>query len=165
MRNRMTTVASIVFVLCFAVGALAAAGQGASERLTQIRADLVDVKSELGMYSCCIAPSCNFCALATSMCPCGDGAKSGAGVCGECLLGWKAGYGQIAGVEADSVKPLSGDMLEMMYRVRAETMPDKSAAALDGAGHQMLHADGGMAHGATPAAGAATQHDHANHAH
>ena len=142
MRNRMAIAASIVFVLCFAVGALAAAGQDTSERLNQIRADLVTVKSELGMYSCCIAPSCNFCALATSMCPCGDGAKSGAGVCGECLLGWKAGYGQIAGVEADSVKAISGDMLEMIYRVRAETMPDKSAAAA-----------------------APTHHDHANHTH
>ena len=142
MRKALSFVVVAVAILGFAAGALAAApGQSTFEKLAAIRADLVGVKSELGMYSCCINPSCSFCALATGMCPCGDGAANGEGVCGECLLGWQAGQGNIPGVNADDVNPMSGDMLQMMYEARAESMPGgmADAGATSDAPHHHAH--------------------------
>lgn len=136
MRKGLPILLSVISLLGFASGVLVAApGQSTFEKLGAIRTELVGVKAELGMYSCCIGPSCNFCALATGMCPCGDGAANGEGVCGECLLGWKAGYGQIAGVDPADVVPMSDDMLQMMYEARAEAMPDAAAAAAHDAHH------------------------------
>ncbi len=142
MRKALSFVVVAVAILGFAAGALAAApGQSTFEKLAAIRADLVGVKAELGMYSCCINPSCSFCALATGMCPCGDGAAAGGdGVCGECLLAWQAGQGNIPGVNADDVKPMSGDMLQMMYEARATSMGDGMADAGDAADAAHHHA-------------------------
>lgn len=109
---------------------LAFVSAGQFDKLTQIREDLKQVKGELGMYTCCIEPSCGFCALATGMCPCGDRVKNGDGVCGECLLGWTAGQGSIAGINAEDVTPMEGRMLDMMYRQRAATGNDDAAAGL-----------------------------------
>ncbi len=109
---------------------LAFVSAGQFDRLSQIREDLKQVKGELGMYSCCLEPSCGFCALAMGMCPCGDRLKNGDGVCGECLLGWAAGQGNIAGINPEDVKPMQGRMLGMMYRQRAATGNDDAAAGV-----------------------------------
>lgn len=142
MRKVLTLVVVATAVLGFAVGALASApGQTTFEKLAAIRADLAGVKADLGMYSCCLNPSCSFCALATGMCPCGDGAVNGDGVCGECLLGWQAVQGNIAGVNADDVKAISGDMLQMMYEARAMSMADgmADASGASDAAHHHAH--------------------------
>ena len=89
------------------------------DRLDHARAELDGVKSDLPGYQCCINPACNFCALATGVCPCAANLTT-AGVCGECLLGWHAGRGHAEGVEADQVKTLSGPMLAAMYDKLAE---------------------------------------------
>lgn len=151
MRNRLSVAVALVAILGVSVALVPgapAALQDSFARLTKVREDLVAVKAELGMYSCCIDPSCNFCALATGMCPCGDNVDRPTGVCGECLLGWKAGQGNIAGVNPDDVQPMSGEMLEMMYRQRAQSTPGGDAAEIaamlmhrrgEGHGHHAGH--------------------------
>jgi len=112
MRKILTFVVVATAVLGFTAGALTAApGQTTFEKLAAIRADLVGVKAEMGMYGCCIGPSCNFCALAAGMCSCGGSVEDGEGVCGECLLGWHAGQGNIRGIDPDDVRPMTGEML------------------------------------------------------
>jgi len=126
MRKQWVALIAILAVAGFACGAVAASsvGQDASmQKLTEAREALVEAKAGLGMYSCCIEPSCNFCALASGMCPCGDNVTTDKGVCGECYLGWDAGQGSIDGVAADDVQHIHGEMLEMMYRMRAESVP------------------------------------------
>lgn len=127
MRNRKQWVALIaVIAVAGLVGGAVAATMGqdaAMQKLTEARTSLVEAKAGLGMYSCCIDPSCNFCALASGMCPCGDNATTEKGVCGECWLGWKAGQGSLDGVAPDDVQHIHGDMLQMMYRMRAESVP------------------------------------------
>ncbi len=122
----------IVFtcVTTLLVLSLAFVSAGQSDKLNQIREDLKQVKGELGMYTCCLEPSCGFCALTMGMCPCGDRLKNGDGVCGECLLGWAAGQGSIAGINTEDVKPMEGRMLGMMYRQRASTGNDDTTAGL-----------------------------------
>lgn len=142
MRKVLLSVVAVVAVLGFAAGVLAAApGQSTFEKLAAIRAELVSVTAELGMYSCCLDPACTFCALATGMCPCGDGATNGEGVCGECLLGWQAGQGNLAGVDAADVKPMRGDMLQMMYEARAGSLSGAMAdvGAASDAPHRHAH--------------------------
>lgn len=130
MRRQLITFASVAALLAVSfllVPGAPATVQDTFQKLAQVRSQLVETKAELGMYSCCIAPTCNFCALASGMCPCGDNVDTEKGVCGECYLGWKAGQGNVAGVAADDVQPMSGDMLEEMYQMRAESTPDATA--------------------------------------
>lgn len=142
-RNAWLAVPAVVLAAAAVlVAGMAVAGdQGRSfERLNQVRSDLVQVKGELGMYSCCIAPTCNFCALAAGMCPCGDNVDTEKGVCGECYLGWQAGQGNIAGVEPDQVRHIHGEMLQQMYMMRAEATPDATAGAHHHSHHEDHHA-------------------------
>ena len=141
MRKVFISAACVVTVLATSLAFVSATTNAPQfEKLAQIRQDLVEVKAELGMYSCCIAPSCNFCALATGMCPCGDRARQGEGVCGECLLGWHAGQGSIAGINAEDVTGMEGRILDMMYRQRAQATPGKETAHSHR--HDAAHAGG-----------------------
>lgn len=86
--------------------------------LDQIRQNLKELKAEMPGLSCCTTTACNFCPLAAGKCPCGANIGTDVGVCGECVMGWKAGDGRIPGVDPDEVKGLSGKMLKMMYDAR-----------------------------------------------
>jgi len=97
--------------------------QGNGSDLDNIRADLKAAKRNLareGKYSCCIAPSCDFCALTAGGCPCGDNLANGKPVCHECKGGWEAGYGAVEDTKAEDVKTLSQDKLKMMYKMKAD---------------------------------------------
>lgn len=91
--------------------------------LGEVRKELTTIKGKLteqGKYNCCIAPTCDFCALAAGKCPCGKNVAEGKPVCGTCAGGWAAGYGQIPDVDPAKVQALSGDMAKMMYGMRAK---------------------------------------------
>ncbi len=91
------------------------------KELAEIRDDLTKVKGKLteqGKYHCCIASTCDFCALAVGKCPCGHNVAKGKPVCGTCAGGWAAGYGQIPDVDPAKVMAISGDMAKMMYDMR-----------------------------------------------
>lgn len=88
------------------------------KQLNEVRADLKQVKGEMPALNCCIGPACNFCPLAAGKCPCGHNVKTEAGVCGECFLGWKAGQGEIQGVEPGEVQMIEGKMVDMMYKMQ-----------------------------------------------
>ncbi|MBM4169588.1 MAG: hypothetical protein FJ215_10615 [Ignavibacteria bacterium] len=97
--------------------------QAKGSDLDKIRADLKTAKRSLareGKYSCCIAPSCDFCALTDGECPCGDNLANGKPVCHECKGGWEAGYGSIEDVRAEDVKSLPADKAKMMYKMKAD---------------------------------------------
>ena len=74
--------------------------------LEKVRAELATVKSQLaesGKYACCMKSPCNLCALNHGNCPCQAELKGGEGVCGECYAGWKAGRGNVEGVDPKKV--------------------------------------------------------------
>lgn len=83
-----------------------------------------------GAYACCIQSGCNFCPMASDKCPCRSNVKTPTGVCGECKAGWEAGVGAIEGVQPQNVQQIKGDMLKMMYSMRA---PREKAASTHGA--------------------------------
>jgi hypothetical protein len=62
-----------------------------------------------GRYSCCVKPSCSLCARVNGSCDCAANVRAGRGACGECLGGWKAGRGDVKGVDPDSVPLLTSD--------------------------------------------------------
>lgn len=78
----------------------------------------VDLAKEM-KYGCCIKPSCDFCALAVAMCPCGMNAAKSMPVCPECKAGWVSGQGQIPNLKAEDIKVAPDDMLKMMMQKRA----------------------------------------------
>ena len=82
-----------------------------------------------GAYACCIRPGCNFCPLSADKCPCRSNVKTPTGVCGECKAGWEAGVGAVEGVQPENVQQIKGDMLKMMYSMRA---PREKAASTQG---------------------------------
>ncbi len=99
-----------------------------NKTLDKIRGELKAEKSKLakkGQYSCCNAPSCDNCAIAMNMCPCRDNLKKGDAVCGECADGWSTGHGDVEGVDASTVKRMSGDMLKMATDMRAKMYGEK----------------------------------------
>lgn len=99
--------------------------QTGNKHLDKVRSELGDAKKELAKedkYSCCISPSCNFCALAMDMCPCGNNVSKGDPVCGECKGGWMTGYGAIDGVKPEEVKTMPPDKMKMAYEMRAKKM-------------------------------------------
>ena len=83
------------------------------KRLAAFKADL----TKAGKYSCCLKESCDFCALAAAMCPCGMKVQNEA-VCGECKMAWQAGQGKVPNVRASNVKALPDDMAKMMMDMR-----------------------------------------------
>jgi hypothetical protein len=97
----------------------------ANAQLDEVRAKLAKAKNGLmreGKYSCCIAPSCDFCAIALNGCVCGDNLAKGKPVCGECKGGWTAGYGMNPDIDPKDVKVLSDAEMKQMYKSRAELM-------------------------------------------
>jgi hypothetical protein len=73
-----------------------------------------------GMYTCCIAPPCEFCAVHMAMCPCGKNVAAGKAVCRECKGGWDVGEGRVQGVNAADVKGMSAaQMMQMMKGAHA----------------------------------------------
>lgn len=137
-RNRVIVlVVSLLVVTSVALTAATMARQhehgDVEQRLSHVRSELDGVKADLPMYSCCINPACNFCALTAGMCPCGDNVTTETGVCGECFLGWEAGIGHVEGVEADQVRMIHGDMLQMMY--------DKLSEHFSGHTHEHEHGE------------------------
>lgn len=91
--------------------------------LDEIRTRLKETKRALareGKYSCCIAPSCDFCALSVGKCPCNENLSKGDAVCHECKGGWKAGLGVVEGIDPTDVKTPPADMNRMMYETRAK---------------------------------------------
>ena len=96
-----------------------------NKKLDKVRGDLDAEKSKLakdGQYSCCIAPMCDMCALDMNMCPCRTNLKKGEGVCEQCKGGWMSGHGDVEGVKAEDVKPMSPEMSKMGYDMRAKMM-------------------------------------------
>ncbi|MBI4547013.1 MAG: heavy-metal-associated domain-containing protein [Ignavibacteriae bacterium] len=96
-----------------------------SAEFDEARAKLQTGKEKLakdGKYSCCISPSCNFCAIAMNMCPCGMNVTKGEPVCGECKGGWMAGYGAIPDIKPENVKMMPPDKAKMGYEMRAKMM-------------------------------------------
>lgn len=99
--------------------------QMGNKDLDKVRSELGEAKKKLARednYSCCISPSCNFCALAMNMCPCGNNVSKGDPVCGECKGGWMTGYGAIEGIKAEDVKTMPPDKMKMAYEMRAKMM-------------------------------------------
>lgn len=69
--------------------------------------DLVALKAKLtaeGKYTCCIKSPCDFCARTHGNCDCAKDLQKGEGVCSECFGAWKAGQGNVAGVDPATVK-------------------------------------------------------------
>ncbi|MBI4546537.1 MAG: heavy-metal-associated domain-containing protein [Ignavibacteriae bacterium] len=96
-----------------------------SSEFDEARAKLQAGKEKLakdGKYSCCISPSCNFCAIAMNMCPCGMNVTKGEPVCGECKGGWMSGYGAIPDIKPENVKIMPPDKAKMGYEMRAKMM-------------------------------------------
>jgi len=94
-----------------------------SPEMDKVRAELKAAKAKLakdGHYSCCNAPSCDFCAVAMNMCPCGMNVTKGEPVCGECADGWTVGHGAVPDVDPASVKRMPHDMLKMGYDMRGK---------------------------------------------
>ncbi|MCI0640837.1 MAG: hypothetical protein L0Y70_17320 [Gemmataceae bacterium] len=73
-----------------------------------------------GVHSCCINPSCVFCAAAGDMCPCAMNLRKGMPVCPECWGGWQSGFGRLEGVDAAKVQIAPKDKLKMMYEMKAK---------------------------------------------
>ena len=97
--------------------------QDPEKALNDIRTKLKETKRALtreGEYSCCIAPSCDFCAIAVGSCPCNDNLSNNDPVCHECKGGWQAGLGVVEGVKAEDVKTPPAEMTKMMYEARAK---------------------------------------------
>jgi hypothetical protein len=67
--------------------------------------------------------------MAADKCPCRSNVKTPTGVCGECKAGWDAGVGAVEGVQPQNVQQIKGDMLKMMYSMRA---PREKAASTQG---------------------------------
>ena len=105
---------TIAVLLVFALASFAHEGGKKNTKPTAAQKDLNEAKSLLGLakkelsaqgkYSCCVKPGCDMCPMTRGACSCAENAKSGRGVCGECMGGWKAGRGSVKGVSAKSVK-------------------------------------------------------------
>ena len=78
-----------------------------AEQLESVHAALEELKSELaneGKYSCCVFPSCNWCALHEGQCACYPNVEANMEVCPGCGLGWHNGNGMVEGFTAEDVK-------------------------------------------------------------
>jgi hypothetical protein len=82
-----------------------------------------------GVHSCCIKPSCVFCAAAGDMCPCAMNLKKGMPVCPECWGGWQAGFGRLDGVDPAKVQVLPKAKLKMMYEMKAKNFQKTQAGS------------------------------------
>ncbi len=97
--------------------------QDPEKALDKVRADLKDAKRSLardGKYSCCISPSCDFCAISVGQCPCNENLSEGKPVCHECKGGWMAGHGVVEDVNPEEVQTPPKEMNTMMYDARAK---------------------------------------------
>jgi hypothetical protein len=107
-------VKKITVLLLFALAAFAHEGGKKNTKPTAAQKDLDEAKSLLalakkelsaqGKHSCCVKPGCDLCPMTRGACSCAENARSGRGVCGECVGGWKAGRGSVKGVSAKMVK-------------------------------------------------------------
>ncbi len=75
-------------------------GSGATTDLAAQKAQL----AAQGKYACCIKSPCDLCLRAHGECDCSVDLKKGEGVCAECYGAWKAGQGNVAGVDPATVK-------------------------------------------------------------
>lgn len=120
------------------------------KELTQVRQGLNDVKPKLPELGCCNDPACNYCPLVAGKCPCGMNVKTEVGVCGECKMGWDAGNGRVAGVQATQVRTLNKEMLMMMEKMRVMHFPkgqkQQAQAGEAGAASEATAGDPGAAH-------------------
>lgn len=74
-----------------------------------IMVNLQTVKQDLsnkGEYTCCIMPTCNWCLMNDKHCNCAIHLGQDEPVCNGCLVGWRFGHGNIAGVEPENVRSL-----------------------------------------------------------
>jgi hypothetical protein len=95
----------------------------AEKVLEEVRLKMKEAKRALARerkYSCCISPSCDFCAVSVGSCPCQNNLAAGKPVCHECKGGWHAGFGVVDGVKPEEVKTLPPEMNKMMYEARAK---------------------------------------------
>lgn len=114
-------------------------GEKSSEKPSQAKSNLKEIHKKLeklktvlakdGKYSCCIQPSCNFCALTVGKCPCGKNLSMKKPVCPECLAGWKAGQGRLKNVNPDKVKVAPDKMLKKMMKMKAMLINSAVGAA------------------------------------
>ena len=100
-------------------------GGDSGAKLEEVRSQLAKTKDGMmqdGKYSCCISPSCDFCALAADGCPCGENLSKGGAVCHECKGGWMAGYGALQDIKPEDVKVLTPDVMKKMYKMKADML-------------------------------------------
>ncbi|MDX1933217.1 MAG: hypothetical protein SFU56_11475 [Capsulimonadales bacterium] len=86
-----------------AAAQIRAAGQRIDAAKKRLRAE--------GKYGCCLKPAagrtvggCEHCLKTAGECRCAANLRAGKGVCGQCVAGWKAGQGAIAGIDRDRVR-------------------------------------------------------------
>jgi len=75
-------------------------------RVARLRGELAVTKDSLtraGQFRCCIRPTCDLCAMHDGKCTCRDVVEMMGPGCGECLEGWLAGRGAVAGVDIRQV--------------------------------------------------------------
>ncbi|MFQ6042326.1 MAG: heavy-metal-associated domain-containing protein, partial [Candidatus Poribacteria bacterium] len=117
---------------------VAQTGKKASEKPSQAESDIKGIHKQLekvkaalakdGKYSCCINPTCDFCALTARMCPCAKNLSQNKPVCPECLAGWKSGQGVLKGVDAKNVKMAPDKMLKKLMEMKAKLISSAGAA-------------------------------------
>ncbi|HLB00871.1 MAG TPA: heavy-metal-associated domain-containing protein [Bacteroidota bacterium] len=100
-------------------------------KLDEIRSGLSKIKDGMmmdGRYACCIAPSCDLCAMAENGCECGNNLAKGKPVCPECKGGWTAGFGTMPDIDPKDVKVMPDDQVKKMYQNRAELIKNSRKA-------------------------------------
>lgn len=120
MRNpiRIALVVALAAILAYAVTAARAqmAEHGmmpVPKAAKRLQASVNKYKTQLtgqGKYTCCINPTCDFCATHMGACPCGKMAAMDRPVCRECKGGWEAGEGVITGKTAADIKVMPAMM-------------------------------------------------------
>ncbi len=114
-------------LIFFLLAACQSTGDGAPPgSLEEARLHVDHVKRDLtrqGVYTCCIAPKCDFCALSIGSCSCGYNLRQDPSkpVCPECYGGWRTEHGAVPGVDPARVEMLSGEALERMFDLRIRT--------------------------------------------
>jgi hypothetical protein len=117
---RIALLAVVAAILAYAVTAARAQMAGDHMKMgpvpkaaQRLQGSVNKYKTQLtsqGKYTCCINPTCDFCAVHMGGCPCGKMAAMDKPVCRECKGGWAAGEGVISGKTAADIKVMPAMM-------------------------------------------------------
>jgi hypothetical protein len=120
MKNPIRIALSVAVVAILAYAVSAARAQMSDHMMMpvpkaakRLQASVNNYKTQLtslGKYTCCINPTCDFCATHMGGCPCGKMAAMDKPVCRECKGGWAAGEGVISGKTAADIKVMPAMM-------------------------------------------------------